>query len=195
MAVNYTVNVPWLRDKAKNVYSQFGEDGLIRATLDHVGETNRQCWECGAGDGKTFSNTRRLVEDGWEALWVENSAHRFMQLMRNIPSGGKVKALPAPMQPDNVNAMLAELPSDMDLGVLDIDGEDYWVWEAMAARPRVMMVEYSPYQKDQQALPPQGKDVRDQAPLGPIVELGESKGYELVATTYCNALFVLGSLL
>ena len=193
--MNYKAVVPWLQGRGSDTYSQFGEDGLIGATLERIGTTNKACFEVGAGDGKTLSNTRRLVEDGWEALWIENDAHKFMQLMRNIPAGGKVKALPAPISPSNVNAMLAELPSDMDLGVLDIDGEDYWVWQAMESRPRVMMVEYSPYQKDQHALPPQGTDVRDQAPLYPILSLGQSKGYSLVATTYCNALFVLEGLL
>ena len=191
----YTSFVPWLEDRRSNVYSQFGEDGLIAACLERIGVTNRQCFECGAGDGKWLSNTRRLVEEGWRACWIENSAHNFMQLIRNIPKGGKVKAIPAPMTPGNVNSMLAELPDDMDLGVLDIDGEDYWVWQAMESRPRVMMVEFSPYQQDQEALPAQGTDVRDQAPLGPIASLGERKGYEMVAATFCNALFVLKDLL
>lgn len=194
-SINYEPLVPWLEGKGRNDYSQFGEDGLIEATLEHVGTTNRQCFEVGAGDGQTLSNTRRLVEDGWKALWVENSALLFMRMLRNVPKGGTVKAVPAPITPRNCNAMLAELPSDIDLGVLDIDGEDYWVWLAMESKPRVMMVEFSPYQADQELLPTQGTDVRDQAPFGPIVRLGQDKGYKLVARTYCNALFVLEDLL
>jgi len=78
--------------------------------------------------------------------------------------------------------------------VIDIDGDDYWVWEAMELQPRVMLVEYKPdvYGGELEAVPERGNG---QAALPPIVELGTAKGYQLLATTFCNALFARSDVL
>ncbi|MBX3435840.1 MAG: hypothetical protein KF847_21185, partial [Pirellulales bacterium] len=68
--------LPLLSDLARSerqVYSQNGEDGVIRALLDAIGETNRFCVEFGVGDG-TECCTRVLVEQGWSWLWLDGAA-------------------------------------------------------------------------------------------------------------------------
>ena len=102
--LKYTAEVPWLEGCGENVYSQFGEDGLIASILERVGTTNKECFEVGAGDGRHLSNTRRLVELGWHALWIESSAEQFMKLLQDIP--GDVDAIPALITPWNVNKIL-----------------------------------------------------------------------------------------
>jgi hypothetical protein len=56
-----------------NVFSQFGEDGIIEYLFDKInvndGET---CCEFGAWDGKHLSNTFRLVKErNFRALYIE----------------------------------------------------------------------------------------------------------------------------
>ena len=183
-----TAFVEWLRDKGHNVNSQFGEDGLIAATFERHGDTNRRCFEFGAGDGKTLSNTRHLTDGGWSGLWIEHHPPLFAVLNAMKPS--TVDALCETVTPDNVNELLGSLPYDTDFGVIDVDGDDYWIWKALTSiNPRIMLVEYCPYLEDQKTLPPRGPKRLEQAPLEPIVELGAEKGYQLLATTFCNCLF------
>ena len=188
--MNYheTILVEWLERRCKNIYSQFGEDGLIEATFETIGTTNKQCFEVGAGDGIQFSNTRALVERGWQAMWIEHYGPLFGRLLSKKPPS--VVAVREKIVPENVNDLFANLPRDIDFGVIDIDGDDYWIWQAMSAVvPRVMLIEYSPYLENQERLPERGPERERQAPLGPIRKLGEDKGYQLLATTFCNALF------
>ncbi len=93
----------------------------------------------------------------------------------------------------------------MDLGVIDIDGQDYWVWDGMERyRPRVMLVEHAAGTHDQNKflkrdptamfIPEQGDSQKGQASFAAIVELGQSKGYTPLAVTHCNVLFCLTEL-
>ena len=87
-------------------------------------------------------------------------------------------------------------PFDLDLGVIDIDGQDWWVWHDMTAyAPRVMLVECT-YRRPLDRVPDRDEPDRDkggqvhQAGRDAIIELGEAKGYRAVAATPCNVLFV-----
>lgn len=197
-AANYTAHVPWLEGKGRNDYSQFGEDGLIEECIECLGEegllrpNERFCFEVGAGDGRWLSNTLRLREHGWSAVLIESAHQRYEKLTQFANS--KVRTLHATAIPDNFNQLLRGLPHDCDVGSIDIDGQDYWLFEAMVIRPRVMVVEYNPYRNDAyvpKVGAPNSIDRKlNSATLEPIVELGRSKGYEFVAQTYCNAVFI-----
>src|SRR5579864_4986077 len=69
-----------IADKAKNVTSQFGEDGLIAAILEKIGVKHQSCFEIGASDGTFFSNTKALRDQGWFADLVEPDKDDFRTL-------------------------------------------------------------------------------------------------------------------
>jgi hypothetical protein len=55
-----------LEEHRADIYSQFGEDGMIRKALELLPDVPRWCVEFGAWDGRHLSNTHRLmVEEGW----------------------------------------------------------------------------------------------------------------------------------
>lgn len=187
-SIQAEVFVPWLEGRASNVYTQFGEDGLISAALEHVGPTNRTCFEIGAADGLFYSNTLRLRELGWSAVLIEKDMEQWDKCYKAYSSRnvqclfGEVKDLNRALR----FSQMRHCP-DPDLGVIDIDGQDYWLWDGlMEYRPRVLLIEVHP--SDWEAVPPPGGP--GQAGLASIKELGNSKGYDLVARTYCNALFI-----
>jgi hypothetical protein len=183
--INVNPLVPWLHDKAANTYTQFGEDGLIQACLDRVGETNRHCFEVGAADGLFFSNTLRLREMGWAAVLIESDAASFQKLDRDYGNQSICIHATATDLDKQIPESFSRTP---DLGVIDIDGQDYWLWNDMVEiRPRVMLVEIFP-RTNLEPIPKRGG--RGQAGLAAIEELGISKGYDLVATTLCNAIFL-----
>lgn len=185
-SIRYEPHVAWLKDKASNVYTQFGEDGLIEAVFQRIGETNRQCFEIGAADGLFFSNTLRLRESGWRAVLIESDQHQFQKLKNRF--GNESVCLHMTCSSLNEPLQSAGIMRDLDFGVIDIDGQDYYLWEDMTEfKPRVMLVEISTRNA---ADPVPERGGVGQAGIDAIKALGQSKGYTLVAETHCNALFV-----
>lgn len=187
-ATIYEAGAGWLEGRERDDNSQFGEDGLIEAALERYGIANRCCFEVGAADGVFYSNTKRLRDQGWRALLVESNDAYFDNLQA-VHASDLVQCVHATLT-FQMDRLLedADMPHDLDLGVIDIDGGDYHAWEAMEVyRPRLMLVEYSPYSGPDN---PPGSGAFGQAGINPLRELGESKQYVLLATTYCNALFV-----
>ncbi len=190
---------PWLEGRGRNVHSQFGEDGLVETVLERIGETNRYCFEAGAGDGRTLSNTMRMRDAGWRALLVEQDAALFKQAQQyeNAAVHCVNAAIGAECKIDSLLSAYGA-PPDLDFASIDIDGQDYWVWHEMEQfKPRVVLIEYN-FGKDACLIPVRdttvGKRGGEQATEKAIVELGESKGYKFVARTLCNCLFVRGDL-
>lgn len=189
--MDLTILVPsaaWLEGQQRNDTSQFGEDGLIQAVLAHIGETNRWCFEVGAADGLFYSNTKRLRDLGWNAVLIEADG-QLAEECRKFESD-RVQVVHERIS-GNLDAILARCnsPTNPDLGVIDIDGQDYWAWKAMAFRPRVMLVEYG-YWNPPDKIPGPDEGTKGQAGIGAIIDLGTSKGYLALASTYCNVLFV-----
>lgn len=178
----------FLADRAANAFSQFGEDGLIAAVFERIGERNRWCFEVGAHDGRWLSNTLRLRQAGWSAVLIEADEEQFAKLKSHAREN--VFPVHDRIGPDSLDRVLAAhgAPADLDLGVIDIDGQDYWAWQGMTAfRPRVMLVEYSPYGTVED-FPGLGEE--GQAGINPILRLGAEKEYIPLAVTICNVLFV-----
>lgn len=185
-SIRYTPHVNWLRDKALNVYTQFGEDGLIATCLQRIGETNRHCFEIGAADGRFFSNTLLLRGKGWYSVLIEGNQKLFDKLQADYGTESTCihcvcSDLDFVLRETNIN-------QKPDLGIIDIDGQDFWMWQDLQdVRPRIMLVEVS---TRGHAEPPPERGGEGQAGIDAIRHLGELKGYTLVAETFCNALFV-----
>lgn len=183
------VYVSWLEGKSKNQYSQFGEDGLVAAVLEKLGEKNRWCFEVGASDGALFSNTKRLYEIGWRAVLIEADARHWPALDALHEERPNVLVIKEKIGSLDRILWRAGAPFDLDFGVIDIDGQDYWAWKEMERfRPRLMLVEFrNPNEQCDFSIPDFQGD--GQANAEAIAGLGREKGYTLLATTYVNALF------
>lgn len=187
-----------LLDHARDVHSQFGEDGILEKTLATLGARDRWCVEFGAWDGVHLSNTRHLIDSqGYRAVLIEGDAARHADLARRAardPGTTAIHAFVGWDGPNRLDALLARtaLPRDFDLLSIDIDGNDYHVWSALADyAPKVVCIEFNPtipvgIDFSQAADPA----VQQGASLAALIRLGRAKGYELVAATFCNGLFV-----
>lgn len=179
----------------QNVYSQFGEEAVLRRILDLIGVRSKVCVEFGAADGLSCSNTARLWRDeGWKALLIEPDHERYEQLEGNAGPFDTIcrRAFVTPSGPLSIAALLAQHElHDVDVLSLDVDGDDLLIFAALSCRPRVICVEFNP------TIPPH-LDVRPTA-LGQtmgasalaLVRAGESVGYRFIGATYCNAVFVV----
>ena len=60
-----------------NVYSQVGQDGIIREIFRRLNISKGYFCEFGAWDGVLHSNTRWLYEIGWEGIYIEPDEKKF----------------------------------------------------------------------------------------------------------------------
>lgn len=178
----------WLAGKGGDHHSQYGEDGFIDAALERIGRTNRFCFEVGAGDGVKLSNTRHLIEtDGWHALLIEAD----VDLYRSIPAADKTVTVHEKVTRKSLDALLvsANAPLDLDFGSIDIDGQDWHVWDGLVHhRPRLLLIEFE-RGSDVDLVPELGA-TNGQATLSAILRLGKAKGYFPMVRTHVNVLFV-----
>ncbi len=189
-----------LSDFSGNVYSQFGEDGIISEILDRIEAIQpltKWCVEFGAHDGVTYSNTCNLIRSrGFRAVMIEPSPERARSLADNHPQPEVIKiASMVGLEGDTrLDRILASTPVPVEFDVLsiDIDGCDYWILESIEAyRPSVVVIEFNfnipnavEFVQSRDLSVTQGSSPRS------LQLLAESMGYELVATTFPNLIFV-----
>lgn len=185
----------WLSQHTRNITSQHGEDGVIAKIFEVIGKKNRWCVEFGAWDGKHLSNTWTLIQQqNWSAVLIEGDEERAERLIASYANRPDVFAMQGWISDQTpLDSLLAKtpIPKDFDLLSVDIDGDDYWVWQASTAyRPRVVVVETNPtFGPDIHFIPQKGNHFG--ASMRAMVELGQDKGYELVAYTNINCIFVV----
>lgn len=175
----------------KAVYSQFGEDGVVRKIFEIIQPTHRYAVEFGASDGIEHNNMRRLVlEEGWGGLQIEGDAKLARQNAENFKDFPTVTSIESFVYPGNIEIIFEEngVPKDFDYLVIDIDSNDYYVWRAIHEfRPKLVQIEYN------SAWPPPKLAVVDFHPLNywdgtdyhgasiqSLYQLAKKKGYELV---------------
>lgn len=186
----------------ESLYSQNGEDGIIRELLFRVGFANRYFVEFGAGDGAENNTSLLASHYGWSGLYIEGDAGLITRLRRMYSDKERVKVVQAMITRENICDLLREqdVPGEFDILSIDIDGNDYWVWNALSQyRPRIVVIEYNasfvPPRRWVMAYDPNHRwDGTNYygASLESYAELGKKMGYDLVCTDSrgVNAFFV-----
>lgn len=126
-------------------YSQFGEDGIIQWLIARVPIENEVFVEFGVQD-YSESNTRfLLLHDNWRGLILDAGTSHIEELRETeLDERYWVDAQSAWITRENINELLAEVKGDIGLLSIDIDGNDYWVFEAISVvSPRIVVIEYN----------------------------------------------------
>ncbi len=187
-----------LLDYIGDVFSQSGEDGVIAKILETLPRTDKWCVEFGAWDGEYLSNTRHLIKDkGYSGVLIEGGADKYRDLLKRYGGDSRVHCLQGFVgfsAADSLDVYLQRtpIPRDFDLLSIDIDGNDYHVWKAVALyQPKAVVIEFNPTVPTEcEFVQPPDETLSQGCGLLPLVKLGKEKGYELVATTLTNAFFV-----
>lgn len=200
--MNPSTNTTDLLAYSRNITSEHGEDGVIKHLFEIIGAPTRSCVELGALNGVHGSNVWQLVKnENWSGVLIEADRTYFEKLQQEFadtPRAECVNAFVSFEGPQSLDSLLAKtsLPKEFDLFSLDIDGNEYHLWDSLQEyRPRVMLVEFNPtIPNDVAFVQPRNMSVYQGSSLRSFVELGRKKGYELVATNEINAFFVLKEL-
>jgi hypothetical protein len=188
----------WYRAFTRNVASQYGEDGIIEQILSILSNGNKWCVEFGAHDGKYCSNTFNLINNkGYSAVLIEPNPDFFRDLTTRYRSNPQVYCINAFVGFESKNALhtilaRTDVPLDFDVLSVDIDGNDYHCWDALRLyRPKIVVIEYNPtIPNTVEFVQKPDLKVSQGSSIASIDKLAGSKGYELVATTRANAIFV-----
>ena len=181
------------------VFSQWGEDGLIQRLIQEIPIQNTLFVEFGVQD-YTEANTRYLlVNNNWSGLVIDGDAQHIASIRQSsIYWRYNLKAECAFIDRDNINVLISSAGISGDIGLLsvDLDGNDYWVWEAInSILPRIVILEYNALFGPRAALsvPYEPEFIRSHAhssnlywgaSLTALTQLSNQKGYALVG---CNS--------
>ena len=180
--------------KLWNVYSQSCEDSILAAIFERIGTANKWCFECGAADGLFFSNTKLLIDQGWSAVLVEPEGDDFAKLQSLYLENKNVYVddtfIVASKRFATIDDVLARYssPKDIDLVVIDIDSQDYYLLNSIIAhRPRVILVEYDP-DADPMFIP----ELNGPGQAGHLAlrYVAEARGYSVICRTATNLICV-----
>lgn len=187
-----------LSDFSTNVFSQFGEDGIVQKIFQIIGISHNVCIEFGAWDGFYLSNTANLWTNGWKGILIEGNVERYCTLVENTKGYDcHCINLYVTHSGDNVLENIIRrnnLPQQIDLLSIDIDGDDYYIFGSMTdLRPRVIICEYNPTIPSHIDLVPEPGNCFGSSALA-LVKLAERKGYSLISMTETNCFFVTNDL-
>lgn len=182
-------------------YSQNDEDGILLYIFSVIGETNRRCVEICAGDGFQCNAANLLLNHGWEGLLVDGDRGNVRRGRKFFRWDLRTRRwqptfVHAWVTRENINEIIEVngFAGSIDLLSLDLDGNDYWIWEALTSvDPRVVVLECNDALGAERALTiPYSKDFvlgRGEvasgfwgASLAAFIKLAKQKNYRLVGS-------------
>jgi len=187
-----------LQQYRHDVTTQTGEDGIFAEVFKRIGVKHSIVCDVGASDGLIYSNSWVLVNEGWSGILIEGDRSRFDSLVecyKDKDSYNRVVLVNALVDSATTLDSIIDasaVPEDFDFLSIDVDGIDWHIWKSLVKyKPRVVCIEFNPsmpnnvfYVQDEDVSVQKGSSLRA------MIALGKEKGYELVATTDFNAIFV-----
>lgn len=129
------------------VFSQWGDDGIIQYLVHKMGIKNKTFIEFGVQD-YLESNTRfLLLNNNWKGLIIDSS-EQYMNSVKEDAMYWRhdLTAVCAFITVENIDSLFANNEFKDNIGILsiDIDGNDYWVWEKITSVDSdIVIVEYN----------------------------------------------------
>lgn len=189
------------------VFSQFGDDGILQYLIKKLPVSNESFIEFGV---ETYqeSNTRfLLMHNNWRGLVIDGSKVNINYIKKDpIYWKHNFTAISSFITAENINELFSKNGFEGPIGLLsiDIDGNDYWVWQAInAVTPEIVVVEYNsifgnersitvPYKPDFVRTSMHYSNLYFGASLPALHDLGLEKGYMFLGCNKAgnNAYFV-----
>jgi hypothetical protein len=129
------------------VFSQFGDDGIIQWLINRLDIENKTFVEFGV-EKYIESNTRFLLfNNNWNGLVIDGDKKNIDYIKNDIVSCFfNLQSVCSFITKDNIRSILKSKGFDKEIGILsvDIDGNDYWVLkEIIDIKPEIIICEYN----------------------------------------------------
>ena len=197
------------RDTGFRCFSQFEEDGKLLYIFAAIGMKNKTFVDLGAWDGINSNCANLALNFGWTGLFIEGNKDRVNEGRCFYKEQPETWVCPPTFEnsfitKENVNELIQkhDISGEIDFLSIDIDGNDYWVWEALdVVRPRVVLIESNctfgtksvtiPY--DEKFRQSTDKPGFHGASISALHKLGKHKGYKLIGSSRngINLFFIL----
>lgn len=204
--------VPPIEDTGYRVYSQSDEDGIFVFLFAVLGARSKTFVDIGSADGINSNCANLAINFGWHGLFIDGDEAAIARGKRFYSRHPDTFLYPPELicskaNRSNINDLIsgAGFEGEVDLLSIDIDGNDYWIWDAVdCIQPRVVCIEthiefgYNdivvPYDENY-AYPGSHPDYHGASPVA-MVKLADRKGYRLIgANRYgFNTIYVRQSL-
>ncbi|MGB6384126.1 MAG: hypothetical protein WBF25_02790 [Terriglobales bacterium] len=198
-----------LQDVEFKVFSQFGEDGILDWIIErsHIPDHLHSFIEFGV-ELYEEANTRFLLQNrNWRGLIIDGNSQLETKLRESDLAWRHIlKTKSAFVTTENINQIFDECGFSGEIGLLsiDIDGNDYWIWEAIeSVNPIITICEYNavlgdlhpiaiPYNPTFDRSLPDYHNLYCGASIAALQSLAKRKGYAFLGTNSAgnNAFFI-----
>ncbi|WP_448519213.1 hypothetical protein [Rhodoflexus sp.] len=188
-----------LQESEFQVFSQFGDDGIIQYLIEKLKPLPEIFIEFGVESYREANTRFLLMHNNWRGLIIDGDAD-LMDAVRSSDLCWRYDLTPvgAFITRENINDIFVKNGFTGEIGLLsiDIDGNDYWVWQAIeAVNPVIVVAEYNsvygaekavsiPYKADFQRHQAHFSGLYWGASLAAFCYLAEQRGYDFVG---CNS--------
>lgn len=194
---NTKTGIKSINDVEFQVFSQFGDDGIIQWLVNKLPIRNKTFIEFGVENYRE-SNTRfLLVNKYWSGLVIDGNKNNVESIRKEqISTFYDLQSECSFITTDNINELIKSAKFDNEIGLLsiDIDGNDYWIWKAVETiKPIIVISEYNSLFgfQDPYTIPYQKSFVRGESTpfnfygtsLLSVYDLAIEKGYKFIG---CN---------
>lgn len=131
-----------------SVFSQWGEDGILRFLSDIIDIENETFVEFGVEDYRESNTRYLLMSQNWSGAIIDGSQQNIDAVKGDdISYKHDLTTICAFINKDNINALIDSAGLGNRLGLLsvDIDGVDYWVLEQIETPADIVVVEYNDF--------------------------------------------------
>ena len=188
-----------IHDSEIGVFSQWGDDGIIQYLVSLTEPLPDSFIEFGVEDYREANTRFLLLNNNWRGLVFDGSERNIAAIRSDYQYWRHgLRAMQAFVTRENIDELITTAGHGGEVGLLsiDIDGNDYWVWEAIKSiEPVIVVVEYNsvfgperaltvPYQADFSRNEAHSSNLFYGASLAALHHLGERKGHALVG---CNS--------
>ena len=189
------------------VYSQWGEDGIIDWLINKFPEISKSFLEIGTENYKE-SNTRFLLSNNnWNGFLIEADKAAVKDIKsQRIFWKHNLRVENEFITKDNINAIVKKInvPKKLGLLSLDIDGVDYWILNNLSfLKPSIVVCEYNSLfgQKKSVTVPYKKNFIRSEehysnlfygASIKAFIDMMKKKNYFFIGTNSAgnNAFFI-----
>ena len=119
----------------KKISSQNGEAGIIEHIFNVIGHGGKQLleigfsWEC--------NSANLLSNHGWSGWLIDGDKNQIEKCLNRWSNAKLIHAFVI------VDTQFFGVPKELDFLSIDIDGNDYWIWESMDIKANLVCIEYN----------------------------------------------------
>jgi hypothetical protein len=129
------------------VFSQWGDDGIIQYLINKIDIPNKTFIEFGVEDYRESNTRHLLINNNWSGYVIDGSQDHISFIQRDVISWAcELYTECSFITAENINELLLKPGFNKEIGLLsvDIDGNDYWIWKAISSiNPIIVVAEYN----------------------------------------------------